>query len=84
MHEAIFGPFGGHYVAARVHAADDGTDQFLSAFRVYPFRPVSWRDPGHVVCQACKARYPSPEVALHHARLKGTAAAEQLACGLAG
>jgi hypothetical protein len=84
MREAIVGPFGGHYVAARAWPSADGTDRFLGGFRVYPFRPGSYLETGHVVCHTCTVRYPSPEVALHHAQLKGAAAAERLACGLPG
>ncbi|MBC5765733.1 hypothetical protein [Ramlibacter albus] len=80
MREAILGPVGGHYVAVRAFPSADGTDEFLAGFRVFPFRPGSFGDEGHIVSHACKARYPSVEVALHHARLKGAAAAEQLAC----
>lgn len=80
MRESIVGPLGGHYVVSRAWACEDGADQFLGGYRVYPFRPRSYLEPGHVVCQVCKARYPSPEVALHHAQLRGAAAAENLAC----
>lgn len=80
MREAIVGPVSGHYVAARAYPSADGADAFMAVFRIYPFRPGSYKDPGHVVSEESKARYPSPEVALHHAQLKGAAAAEQLAC----
>lgn len=81
QHEAIIGPVRGHYVVAYAAPGRGKASLFLGGFRVYPFRPATAAAPGHVAEAVSPARYPSAEVALHHAGLKGTALAEQLACG---
>ena len=79
MTESIVGPLSGLFVAAFACPVDRREDQYLGSFRVYPFRPDSYADRGHLLSEVSKPRYPSAEVALHHAQLKGAAAAERLA-----
>jgi hypothetical protein len=79
MNEAITGPFRGLYVAARSCPLDAEGEQYLGYYKVYPSKPASYADPGCIAEAMSKARFPSPEVALHHAGLKGIAAVERLA-----
>ena len=75
MREAIVGPVRGLYVAAYACETVEHDDYYTGAFKVYPFEPASSQARGHIAANVSKVRYPSAEVALHHAKLKGAAAA---------